>query len=454
MAKKKTAPSEERQRKSRKEVLIARKEAEQTRQIRIVIGVVVLLLVIVLIAGLTNEFLVKPGSAVANVNDTEITMDEWRRRVRLQRAQLILGVEDLAEAVGQDIGQVQQFAGQQLLLLTQESERLGQVVLDQMIDEVLIRQEADFRGISVSEDDIQKEIDASYGFFGGASPTEQPTATETVIPTPSLTPIPTAVITEIVPTNTPFPTFTPGPTSTPFPTPTPLSLEAYEELLLETNDRLSGLGISDESFRAVVEAQLYQELLLEQLVIDNELPTEALHASFFYLLFDSQEEAEDALDEIESGSYEAFWNTVRSTPPEPDDENPIFARELVWRTRDIVNNQLATSIGEAVFDNPLNKTSSVIVVPAMTEEEEDSYYIIFVTGREIRPLSESAFRTAEQELLDSWIQSRRATGVESFERWRTNVPPNPVIDSRFLVPPTPTPFVTVEATPDFNSIGE
>ncbi len=177
MAKKKTAPPEERQRQSRKAILIARKEARQTRQILLVIGVVVLLLIIVLVAGLTNEFLIKPGLPVAKVNNLEISMDEWRSRVRLQRAQLILGVEDLAEAVGQDIGQVQQFAGQQLLLLTQDSERLGQAVLDQMIDEVLIRQEAEARGIIVSEADIQNEIEESFGYFGGASPTEEPTAT-------------------------------------------------------------------------------------------------------------------------------------------------------------------------------------------------------------------------------------------------------------------------------------
>ncbi|GMQ77652.1 MAG: hypothetical protein BMS9Abin02_0140 [Anaerolineae bacterium] len=451
MAKKRTAPPDERQRQSRKAILIARKEAKQTRQIRLAIGVVVLLLVIVLVAGLTNEFLLKPGLPVAKVNNVEISMDEWRRRVRLQRAQLILGIEDLAEAVGQDIGQVQQFAGQQLLLLTQDSERLGQAVLDQMIDEVLIKQEADARGISVSEADIQKEIEESFGFFGGASPTEQPTATETVAPTPSLTPIPTAVITEIVPTNTPFPTFTPGPTSTPFPTSTPISREAFEESLKETSDRLEELGIPEESLREIVEAQLYQELLLKELVLEAELPTEDLHASFFYLQFNSQEEADDALEEIESDGYVAFWNKIRSLPPDPDDESPTLAREVLWRTQEDVNALLDEIVGDTVFEIPINETSAVIVVPALTEEEEDTYYIILVTGREIRPLSQSVIQNAEQELLSNWLQSKRVAAVETFTRWLANIPQQPGIDPRFLVPPTPTPFVTLEPTPDPNT---
>ena len=454
MAKKKSAPTEERQRQSRKEILIAKREAKQSRQILLTIGVIILLLLIVLAAGLSNEYLIKPGSPVAIVNGEEISMDEWQRRVRLQRAQLILGVEDLAEAVGQDIGQVQQFAGQQLLLLTQESDRLGQVVLEQMIDEALIRQEAIARGISVSEDDIQKEIEAGYGFFGGASPTEQPTATKIVDPTPSLTPIPTAVITEIVPTNTPFPTFTPGPTSTPFPTPTPISRVAFVEMLQETNERLKDLGIPEDLLRVSIEAQLYQDLVMKELVIEQELPTQELHASFFYLQFGAQEDAEDALDEIEVNSYESFWNKIRSTPPDPDDDNPTTARELIWRTQETINTQLDSSIGDAVFETPLNEASGVIVVPALTEEDEDSYYVVFVTGREIRPLSESAIRNAERDLLDGWLQSRRGTGVESFERWRSNIPPRPSIDGRFLVPPTPTPFVSLDLTPDFDSVGE
>jgi len=454
MARKRTAPPEEKQRQSRKAILIARREAKQTRQILVAIGVVIVLLVIVLVAGVTNEFLIKPGLPVANVNDAEITMDEWRRRVRLQRAQLILGVEDLAEAVEQDVGQVQQFAGQQLLLLTQESERLGQSVLDQLIDEVLIRQEAEARGIFVSEADIQKEIEESFGFFGGALPTEQPTATETMPPTPSLTPIPTAVITEIVPTNTPFPTFTPGPTNTPFPTSTPVSREAFDEILKETSDRLEDLGIPEESLKEIVEAQLYQDLLLKELVIEQELPTEDLHASFFYLQFNSQEEADDALNEIVSNSYEAFWNKIRSEPPDSDNESPIIASEILWRTQENVNAILDDIVGETVFNTPINEASLVIVVPGITDEEEDTYYIILVTGREIRSLSQSAIQNAEQELLSSWLQSKRVAGVESFNRWLANIPGQPAIDSRFLVPPTPTPFVALDPTPDFDIGGQ
>ncbi len=267
-------------------------------------------------------------------------------------------------------------------------------------------------------------------------------------PTPSLTPIPTAVITEIVPTNTPFPTFTPGPTSTPFPTSTPVSIEAFEESLKETSDRLEDLGIPEESLREIVEAQLYQELLQKDLVLEEELPAEDLHASFFYLQFSSQEEADDSFEEIASDGYVAFWNKIRSLPPDPDDESPIMASEVLWRTQENVNTLFDEIVGDTVFELPFNETSAVIVVAGLTEDEDDTYYIILVTGKEIRPLSQSAIQNAERELLSNWLQSRRVAGVESFNRWLANIPKLPAIDPRFLVPPTPTPFVTLEPTPD------
>lgn len=448
MAKQPTTPSEDRQRQSRKEILIARKEANQTRQINLAIGFVVLLLLVVLVTGLVYVFVITPSAPVANVNGTEITMKDWRERVSLQRAQLILGVEDLAEAVEQDIGQVQQFANQQLLLLTQESERLGQIVLDQMIDEELILKEAGARGISVSEGEIQRELEESFGYFGGASPTQQPTATDTAEPTPSLTPIPTAIITELLPTNTPFPTFTPGPSATPFPTPTAVSEEAFNELFKETSDRLADLGVTEDDLRQLIRAQLYRERLLEALVSDAELAEEEEQASFFYLQFGSEEEAEDAVELIEADGYDTFWNTIRSMPPDPEAESSTIANEIIWRTWDNISLLFDESISSAAFETPIDEVSAVILVPGLTEEEEDRYYIILVTGRDVRPLSDTAIQTAEQELMNSWLQSNRVVGVESFERWRSNIPVLPAIDTRFLVPPTPTPFIALEETPE------
>lgn len=438
MAKKRKQSIEEDQRQSRKEILLARKQERQTRQVRLAVIGIAALLGIVLLIGAVNEIILKPGSPVANVNGTEVALRDWQDRVRFQRAQLIISVEQLAEAFAQDIGQVQQFAGQQINLL-EDPETLGQLVLDQMVDEVLVQQGAAERGISVSDEAIQEEIEQSFNYFGGESPTPPPSPTETVMPTPSLTPIPTQVITEVLPTSTPLATVTAGPTSTPMPTSTPVSLESFQESFGETMDQFDALGISEADFREVVRAQILQERLTEALVDEQGVAEEAEQASFFYIVAESLEEAEDTLEQIESTDFLTVWNTVRSEPLDPESQSTLVASELLWRTRDDVESFFGQEVAESVFQNELETPSAIIVVESMTEDESDSYYIIMVSGREVRPLSESEIAAAEQELFRVWLEEQRTQGVEIFERWRSSVPGRPILDRRFLLPPTPAP---------------
>ncbi len=460
MAKRREAEKNEGQRQSRKEVLIARRQQRQTRQIRIAILAIAGLLLLVIIVGVINEVMIKPGMPVATVGDTEITMAEWKERVRFQRSQLIIGIEDLAEAFNQDIGQVRQFTEQQMGLL-EEATSLGEIVLNELIDEELIRKEAERRGIEVSDEDVQKELEEAYGYFGGAAPTAQPTATETPVPTPSLTPIVTEVITEDVPTSTPLPTATIGPTRTPLPTSTPISRDSFQETFDETVSDFKNLGSSEAIFRDVIRAQLFEERLLEELVTEAELPDEAMHTSFFFLRFETEEEAAQALDEINASDFRTVWNTIKSTPRDVEAETPPpTASEVIWRSQDDVESLYGSELAELAFDLPLEETSGVItVVSGEGETESSQYYLILVSGREIRPLSETAINNAEQELLQTWLEEQQQLGVQIFERWRANVPNRPALDRRFWVqltatPTTAAPAVTIPVVPEAETTPE
>ena len=437
MAKKREQPDDGRQRQSRKEILIARRQERQNRQVMLAVLAIVVLIGIVILVGVVNEVLLKPSSPVASVNGNELSMREWQERVRIQRAQLIIGLEDLADNFSQDIGQVQQFAGQQISLL-EDSQTLGQLVLDQLIDERLVQEAVAERGLSISDVDVQKEIEESFSYFGGELPTPFPTATETVMPTPSLTPIPTSVITEVVPTNTPMPTVE-IPTGTPFPTATPVTLDSFLESFAETINEFSELGVNEEAFRELVRAQLYQELLRDTLAEEEGLAEEAEHASFFYLSFATEDEADQAVNDIENDDFLTVWNTVKSEALIPDEDSTSIASEVLWRTQSDLEEFFSEELAETVFDLPLDEPSSVIVVPAFSEEGTDQYFIVLVSGREIRPLSEGALRTAKEELLTVWLEEQRLGDVEIFERWRANVPQRPILDRRFLQPPTPGP---------------
>ena len=112
-------------------------------------GLIVGLLVLVALVAVIVEGFVRPAQAVIRSGDDQITLEEWQNRVRFQRAQFITAMEDQLEMFGGDIGLIQQFNQQQISLLLQP-ELLGELVLEQMANEILIEQEAAARGIEVS----------------------------------------------------------------------------------------------------------------------------------------------------------------------------------------------------------------------------------------------------------------------------------------------------------------
>lgn len=426
----------EQQRESRKEVLRKRREAEQTRQIRLAVGGVVGLLLVVLIVAIVNEMFLAPNRAVAVVNGEEISVRQFQERVRYERAQRIISLENQYEAFGGDVGIIQQFSRQTIIEL-QDSEALAETVLGQMTQELLIRQEAEARGITVTEAELDAEIGSFFNYYNGGLPTPTNTATATVEPTPSLTPIPTAVITDVVPTNTPFPTPTLGPTATPQPTATAVSLESFQEQLAELQADFDDLNVNDAVFREVVRMNMYADQLAEALGEENEVPIEAMQASIYLLSFDSQAEADEALAMIQAEDFLTVWNTIRSAPADP--ENTATATELVWRTQDALAGALTEEVAEVAFTLPVDVPSSPI--EQVVDEETSRFHILQVSGREVRPLSEAVIQNAKQTLLQNLIAEKSATEVEIFEIWRNYYPSQPVLDPKFLVPPTATPAV-------------
>lgn len=444
MAKKRERDDRSEQRRSRKEILRQRKYNEQTRQLRIGVGIVVGLLALLFVVAIVNEFIIAPNRPVAVVRGEEIALNEWQDRVRFERAQRIILLENQLEAFGGDVGVVQQFAGQVIVDL-QDAENLGQTVLNQMVDEVIVQQAAEARGITVTEEDIDRRIGQSYNYYGGDSPTPVPSPTATVEPTPSITPIPTEVITDVLPTNTPFPTPTQGPTATPRPTATPVSEEAFQEEYDTFLAQLQEMGVSEEMFRSVVEAQLYRERLTDVLVEEEGLATEAEHASFYTLTFETEAEANEALALIEAEGYLPVWNQIRSQRAAQDAESTAVASETLWRSRNAVESSAGPEVADAAFSLPLNAPSDLIAQEL--DEETTRYYIIMVSGREVRPLSQAELDQNRQQFVTNFIANLQTGEVEFTNYEQGRVPTSPVLDPVFLQPPTPAPTQPAAPTP-------
>ncbi|MCB0033953.1 MAG: hypothetical protein KDE51_08040 [Anaerolineales bacterium] len=453
MAKKKKDEQPEAAPLTRREVLRERRETKEKRQIQMIVGGVVGVLALIVLVGIIIEFIVVPGQTVATVNNEEISMRDWQEQVRYQRAQLIVSIEeqydlffddeaeDVDAAEAQAIQTVQQFSQQQISLLTSNYELLGQFVLDRMIENKLVLQGAAERGIAVSEADIDQAIGERFNYFDGGLPTPRPTLTPSPQPTPSLTPVVGVVVEEPAPAD--GEDEAPLPTNTPPPTATPVSEASFQEQLTEQLDSLESEGADTDLYREEAEMFLYRERLAEALFSEQELPTAEDHISAFLLTFESEEEANNAVQAIAATDFLTVWNTIRSTPPDPEAENPSTARatELLWRTQDQFGNQF--TMGQfvpALFELEVGEVSEVIVD---AQGNTPVWVIAQVSGREVRELDEFTIQQRQQEALGAWLQEQLdSDGVQIFENWRSRVPRQPALDLKYVQPvqqqPAPT----------------
>ncbi|MCL4253705.1 MAG: hypothetical protein KJ043_08000, partial [Anaerolineae bacterium] len=101
-------------------------------------------------------------------------------------------------------------------------DQYGLRVINALVEDRIVRREAEARGITVTDEQIDEQIRRLFRYTPAEETdpeaTPEPEVTPTITPTPFVSPTPsnTPVPTETTPT--PTPQFTPAPTITPFPT--------------------------------------------------------------------------------------------------------------------------------------------------------------------------------------------------------------------------------------------
>ncbi|HSH02868.1 MAG TPA: SurA N-terminal domain-containing protein [Anaerolineae bacterium] len=454
MAKKETNENAP-QRTSRKEYLRARRQEEQQRQARLVAAGIAGIIGVILLVMFVAEFLIAPNQAVAVVDGEDIALNDWQDQVRYRRASLVILLENQLEAFtggqiegfgsseAEAIGLIQQFLGNQINQIAGDPTILGEEVLEAMIQEELIRQEAERRGITVTEADIDEYIAENFNYFGGESPTPFPTASPTVMPTPSLTPIGF----ELPPTAA-APTATPAATATPGPTATAVSQESFQESFNEELADYEAYGISEATYRAAIEAQLYRDKLREALAEEAELADEARHYNFYFISTQSDALAQSLADRVAQDGYLQVWNEIRTNPqsilPEGSTDTPPVASEVLRRTADDLETVYPDVVVEAVTGGAVGQPSDLIVEEADVDmetgeaSEPSTYYIIQVSGSEVLPLAANTLDSQAGEILREWLQEQQSK-VQRTEFWRSRTPTQPMLDPKFLQPPPTQP---------------
>lgn len=382
MAKKvKRAAPEELNRKQRSRL---EKERRMQRLLIYSLGAVAILIVGVLGYGVVAERIIRPRQPVAVVDGDPITTAEFQARVKFSRLQLqnqllylyqqqqLIALEN-PEANDEALDEY--FRGQiddlETQLAPENADLIGHQVLNQMIQEELVQREAERRGIEVTPDEVQDAIHAGFGYDPELA--AAPAGSTPVTPTESLTP------SEPVPAQMTADDFR----------------DAYSRYMREG---LRPLGISEQQYRSWIEAALVSEQLRE--AMKQELPREAEQVRLRFLVVSGEERANELVERLDAG--EGF--DVLAEEIQADELDPGYSDELDWMPRD----RLESLIGEELTDRAFSLEAGGHSEPiALGEEDQAYYYIISMSGREVRELEESVREEMAAEAFRSWLDAQQ-----------------------------------------------
>ncbi len=411
----------------------------QERAIMITAIVISVAVVLIVAYGILGDTVFRPYRTVATVNGDKISAGEFEKMVKWQRLQLIsqfnqyyqfaqmFGVADPLN--DQSFGSILQPILQQLSTPT----IVGQQVVDELVNDRLIRQEAERRGITVSAEEIDLALQEQQGYYANGTPT--PAATATTFATPTLNPavldlvtitptateaVPTATATldpNVTPTATATlaPTATTGPTFTPEPSATPYTLEgfntAFDEQFTIINEQT---GMSREEYRRFFEGLLLRDKLQKELTKD--LPASEEQAWARHILV-----ADEALAKVISEKAQAGEDFAKLAAEfSVDTSNKELGGDLGWFGK-----------GGTPFGVPFEEAAFALQPGQVSDPVQTDYgwHIIQLIDKGQRPLSEDEFNQYKDTVFTNFLKELReqAEVVINEAFWQEIVPSEPAL---------------------------
>ncbi len=420
----------------KKHVARLQRERQQSRIILYTFIAIVAAVLLLLTYGILDINYFQLKKPVAKVGDVEIIAEEFEARVRMQRQQL-LGQYSQFVQYQQLFGMDTTQQLQQIEAYLNNPEFLGQSILDQMINEELMRQEAAKRGITVSAEELNEFIQAEFRFFPNGTPTATVTPTEVVLPEPpaeafeivTITPTsgpatatPASTLTvdltaTIVPSQTPTATLEPtatataGPTSTALPTATPYTLEGFQGEYDTTLQDFTKLGLTEAGYRKLMEIQLLQEKLKEVILADVTNTEEQVWAR--HILVSDATLAVTIVERLKAGEDFATLAMEFSE----DTGSAVLGGDLGW----FGPGDMVPEFETAAF--ALKNPGDFTLEPV---QSQFGYHIIQLIARQDRPLDATAYEQARTKAFSDWLTAIRAEyTIETYDFWKARVPTEP-----------------------------
>ncbi len=355
---------------TKKQIAIGRKEARQNRIILIAVSALIAVIVLILGFGIIGELILKPGEPVATVNQVKLRTDDFQDMVNYNRYNLYLSLSNLQNSIDElsaspeDNEFLISFYEQQLGQLQASISLVPDDTLDEMIDDELVRQQAEAEGLMVTPAEVEQAITDDIRQALTVAPQEPLTGTEQL------------------------------------PTPTPVAQEQIDEVY---NSILANMKLSDKSFRAIVERRLLRGKLQDLLA--SRVPTTGLVADVQLIQTETEEDAVNALERIEAGEDFALVAQEVST----DTLTAEGGGSVGW----VTTGQLSTRYGEEldtfVFSHEVGELGTV--------ESNGMFYVVLVLERdENGPLPSDILTQRQNSALFDWLEEHRSSPDVEIER--------------------------------------
>jgi len=298
---------------------------------------------------------------------------------------------------------------QQMQQLVLELVSLPNDMLETLIEDELVRQEAARRNITVTADEIEQEIEKYVGYYrptptptAGPSPTPTMTSTPTLTPTPSPTytptPLPTGTLTPTTPTATP----TIGPTETPLPTPT---LMTYQSYLTERSKLFQNIAkstqTSENDIRKMIEVSLLRRKLQQALAAEVPTKAEQVHARHILVkTYDDALQVQQRLNQGEDFAKLAQELSEDSGSKENGGDLGWFARGAMVKEFE----EAAFALQPQQISTPITTTYGVHIIQVLEREQE-------------RELDATALARVQSTALTDWLQKAIIDPANRIERF-------------------------------------
>ena len=403
---------------TRKQLSRQERESRTQRWIIISTAAVLALVLFVLGWGALDQFVLRPRRPVATVAGEAIPSSRYEKLLRFREWEYRGYINQLTQQQNALLADMQegdesdflvQYISQQIQALQMQLSGLPSSVLEEMVDDTLIRQEAARRGITVTDEEVQTALEERFGYFRNPpTPIPSEEAVESESPT-------VAVDTEDEKGDAPEGVIGEGeepaggdnitegesasePTPTPWPTEPPMTAEECAErydgwVQVATRET----GFSEREYRELLTGELYRQKMEEQIRESVPAAAEQVHAR--HILVGTREEAEQVLERLQGGEdFQALAAELSL-----DTGSNEMGGDLQWFPRGVMD----PAFEEAAFALQPGEISEPV-------EATYGFHIIAIEGHEEeRDVDPYILQQLQQMAVQEWLtELRDAAGIE------------------------------------------